>query len=140
MRVEQSLLDRINENSLYRTLGIVVEEAAEGLALSRLTPEPAVCWPFARQPHGGILFTQMDTTMAWAVLTLLDSGLGCATINLDIQYTRPALGDRFLCTARVVHRTKRLAFVQAQTADPEGRVLALGQATFRIIAEDPLLS
>ena len=30
-----------------------------------MTPAAAVCWPTPGQPHGGILFTVMDTTMAF---------------------------------------------------------------------------
>ena len=48
---------RLNNNSLYQTLGIVVEEAKDGKARSKLRPTPAFCWPFEDQPHGGVLFT-----------------------------------------------------------------------------------
>ena len=35
---------RLNNNSLYQTLGIVVEEAKDGKARSKLRPTPAFCW------------------------------------------------------------------------------------------------
>ncbi|MEW5724289.1 MAG: PaaI family thioesterase [Thermodesulfobacteriota bacterium] len=137
MEIGRDFLDRFNGNDLYRTLGIRIEEAAGGRALSRLEPEPAVCWPFPTQPHGGVLFTQMDTTMAWAVLTRLEPGRNCTTVDLNIQYTAPAKGTCFLCAAQVAHTTGRLAFVRAETTDAEGRLLAVGQGTFRITNTDP---
>jgi len=100
MQITPELIDRMNGNSLYNTLGIRLDSASQGMARSSLKPEPGVCWPFQGQPHGGILFTLMDTTMAWAVLSQLDEGLNCATIHLDIQYTAPARGDTFSCKAR----------------------------------------
>lgn len=136
MNITQDFLDRFNDNALYQTLGIRVEEVAEGKARSRLQPDPRVCWPFPDQPHGGVLFTLMDTTMAWAVLTELEPGYNCTTVNLDINYTLPARGKLFTCSAWTTHRTRLLAFVRAEVHDPEGQLLAMGQATFRIIKTD----
>ena len=128
-----TLIKKLNDNSLYRTLGIRIETAAEGRARSRLTPPQNVCWPFPGQPHGGVLFTLMDTTMAWSVLSRLDSGYNCTTVNLNIHYTHPAKGDEFTCSAWIAHQTGRTCFVRADIHDGQGRLLAIGQATFRII-------
>ncbi|MCP4664889.1 MAG: PaaI family thioesterase, partial [Deltaproteobacteria bacterium] len=108
----------------------------DGAARSRLAPDPKVCWPFPGQPHGGVLFTFMDTTMAWAVFSEVIPDYNCATISLDIQYTLPAKGKRFTCSARVIHRTGRTSFARADIRDEEDRLLALGQGTFRIIESD----
>ena len=135
MGISQNEMDRLNDNSLYRTLGIRMEEAGEGMALARLKPDPKVCWPFPGQPHGGIIYTFMDTTMAWAVFSDLPEGDNCATISMEIQYTLPARGSSFTCSAKVIHRTGRRSFARAEIYDPEERVLALGQGTFRIIEQ-----
>jgi uncharacterized protein (TIGR00369 family) len=138
MEITGIFLDQINTNALYHTLGIQIEEAGEGRAQSRLQPNPALCWPFAEQPHGGVLFTLMDTTMAWAVLSQLDSGQSCTTVNLDVHYTMPAKGDVFVCFAWTTHKTGRTSFVRADIHDPKGDLVAMGQSTFRIIPIDPL--
>jgi uncharacterized protein (TIGR00369 family) len=134
MLFTEQTISQMNDNPLYHTLGIRIEKAADGQARSRLDPSPEVCWPFPGQPHGGILFTLMDTTMAWAVLTQLDPGYTCATLDLDIHYTRPAKGNPFYCAAQINHQTTRYSFVRAEVHDADGRLLALGQATF-VIAE-----
>ena len=136
MEMTQEILDRLNDNSLYNTIGVRVEEAGSGTARSRLEPDSKFYWPFKGQPHGGILFTQMDITMAWAVFSQLDWGHNCATINLDIQYTAPAKGNHFICSARTTHMTGHLTFVRAEIQDAEGQLLAMGQGTFRIIGTD----
>ncbi len=133
MLFTEQTISQMNDNSLYRTLGIHIEEVADGQARSRLTPKSEVCWPFQGQPHGGILFTIMDTTMAWAVLSRLDPGYTCSTVDLDIHFTRPAKGDLFHCTAKISHQTKRYCFLRAEVTDAGGRLVALGQATFAII-------
>lgn len=133
-----SILNRMNANTLYQTLGIEIEIAADGRAKSRLQPKPVACWPFPDQPHGGILFTLMDTTMAWAVWSQLDEGFNCTTINIDIHYLKPAKSDGFLCTAWSTHKTGRTSFVRADIHNLKGELVAMGQGSFRILSLDLL--
>ena len=133
MEFSSEEMSRLNNNSLYQALGIVVEEAKDGKARAKLRPPPAFCWPFEGQPHGGILFTIMDTTMAWAVLTGLEHGHNCATINLNIQYTKRAGGDIFTCQAWITHQATRIIYVRADILDAEGQLVAAGQGTFKAI-------
>jgi uncharacterized protein (TIGR00369 family) len=142
MEFSSEEMSSLNNNSLYQALGIVVEEAKEGKAHAKLRPVSTFCWPSEGQPHGGILFTLMDTTMAWAVLTKLERGANCATIHLDIQYTKRAGGDIFTCQARVTHHATRIIYVRADILDEEGRLVATGQGTFKAIkaplSENPI--
>lgn len=133
MEFSSKEMSRLNSNSLYQALGIVVEEAKGGKARAKLRPVPAFCWPFEGQPHGGVLFTLMDTTMAWAVLTRLERGYNCATINLDIQYTKRAGGDILTCQAWITHQATRIIYVRADILDTEGQLAATGQGTFKVI-------
>lgn len=136
MEITAAILDKLNVNSLYQTLGIQIEAARDGTARSRLIPESAVCWPFPEQPHGGMLFTLIDTTMAWAIWSQLDSGFNSTTVNIDIHFTRPAQSDVFVCTAWSTHKTGRSSFVRADIHNSNGELVAMGQGTFRIIPVD----
>ncbi len=138
MDMTEKILDQINGNPLYQVMGIRVQEARAGKARSRLEPKSAVCWPFSEQPHGGVLFTLMDTTMAWAVWSQLDAGYSCTTVNLDIHYTMPAKSDAFLCAAWSTHKTGRISFVRADILNSKGQLVAMGQGAFRIISVDLL--
>lgn len=133
MNITKEIIDQVNENNLYVTIGIRVEKAGNGSAEAVLEPSPSICWPFPERPHGGIFSTLMDTTMAWAVLSQLDSGCSCATISMDIQYILPAKGGFFLCSARTIHRTGHLSFARAVVNDRDGETITAGQAVFRII-------
>lgn len=136
MDITNKIINQNNGNSLYSTLGIRMEGAGEGEAAAVLKPPASLCWPFPGRPHGGILFTLMDTTMAWAVFSILDPGYNCATINMDIQYILPAKGEKFFCTAKMTHQTGHLSFVRGEIADRAGQILTIGQAVFRIIEMD----
>jgi uncharacterized protein (TIGR00369 family) len=138
MELTTAILDQMNANSLYQTLGIQVEAAGGGKARSRLIPKPVLCWPFPEQPHGGVLFTLMDTTMAWAIWSQLEAGFNCTTVNIDIHYTKPAKSDVFVCSAWSTHKTGRSSFVRADIHNSKGELLSMGQGTFRIIPVDLL--
>ena len=138
MEISTAILDKLNTNSLYQTLGIRIEAAEGGKARSRLISQPALCWPFPEQPHGGVLFTLIDTTMAWAIWSQLDPGFNSTTVNIDIHYIRPAKSDVFVCTAWSTHKTGRSSFVRADIHNPNGELIAMGQGTFRIISVDLL--
>ena len=133
MDIDLDLIERVNTNPLYQTIGIRLEAAAGGEARSTLDPRPDTCWPFESQPHGGMLFTLMDTTMAWAVQSNLQPDLSCTTIDLNIHFILPARGERFHCRAGTIHQTGRMSFVQGEISDTNQRILATGQAAFRII-------
>ena len=138
MEITPALIEGMSDNSLYQTLGIKIEKAGKGKITSRLDPQPAICWPSADQPHGGVLFTLMDTTMAWAVISAVPAGNSCSTVNLDIQYPHMATGDYFTCEAWIVHHTKRSCFVRADIRNPEGILVAMGHGTFRVFKSDAL--
>jgi uncharacterized protein (TIGR00369 family) len=133
MEITSRDMERVNKNPLYRTLGIRILEVGGGCARSQLEPTEIVCWPFPGQPHGGILYTLVDTTMAWAILPGLEAGYNCATIHLDIQYTSPAKGKRFTCASKTVFKTGRIHFMQAEVRDADERLVAMAQGTFRVI-------
>lgn len=139
MIISAEQIERFNKNLLYQTVGIQTISAGGGWAVSELRPPENVCWPFPGQPHGGILFTLMDTTMAWAVLSAAGEGTNCSTVNMEIQYPLPAKGPVFTCEAQVVHCTGRSCFVRGESRDKEGGVVAMAQATFRIIRSEVMI-
>ena len=136
MDISRDMISQLADNALYRLMGITVVEAAAGKAHLELHPDPKVQWPTPGQPHGGVLFTLMDTAMAWAVITILSPGQSCVTIDLHIQYPKPARGGHFSCTAETTYQTRALSFARAEIHDPEGGLVGLGQGTFRIIEGD----
>ena len=139
MLISMEQIAQFNTNPLYQTTGIQVLSAGDGRAVSELKPPGNVCWPFPGQPHGGILFTQMDTTMAWAVVSAAGEGTNCSTVNMEIQYPLPAKGPVFTCEAEVLHRTGRSCFVRGESRDPAGKLVAMAQATFRILTKAAIL-
>jgi uncharacterized protein (TIGR00369 family) len=124
----------LNDNPFYESIGIRMRSVGEGSAVAVLDPRVEMCWPNAGRPHGGVLFTVLDTTMAFAAISTGDVGSGCATVDCGIQYTAPADDGPFTCTVATTSKTSRTVFIRGEVRDCRDTVVALAQATFRVFA------
>ncbi len=81
--------------------------------------------------HGGVMATLMDSTCG---TTAVFGYKGGATASLTINYLAPVhLGDVLTCTAILKKRTHTLAFVDAQTINQDGELVATATSVFRVI-------
>ncbi|MDG5757756.1 PaaI family thioesterase [Natronococcus sp. A-GB1] len=91
--------------------------------------------------HGGIAATLIDTVGGFAIQTQLEKPLstGVATINLNVNYLRPATGD-LEATAEVVRAGSTVGVsevtVESTTPDGETKAVATGQGSYRIFREN----
>ena len=72
--------------------------------------------------HGGILTTVLDTVMGCAVQSLLDEGVGYATIELKTSFVRPvirAVPNRLV--PRMLSRTGRTSSTSSSMPDAANR-------------------
>lgn len=96
----------------------------------------------APQVHGGVAATLIDTAGAVAQRTLFDDPLsgGLATVNLNVNYLRPASGD-LTATADVVRAggTIGVSTVTVEGPTPNGdewHPVATGQVSYRLFRAD----
>lgn len=83
--------------------------------------------------QGGLLAAMLDSVMGAALRTVLGEGERPPTLELKINFIRPAKVGTIGGSAHVVHRGKSVAFVEGQLHDPAGTLLATGTSTARII-------
>lgn len=89
--------------------------------------------------HGGVITTLLDNLCGFAVLLALREFRSAATLDLRIDYMRPAeRGRDVMAQAECYHVTRHIAFVRA-TAFHEGdpRIIANASASFAL--NDPKL-
>lgn len=90
--------------------------------------------------HGGIAATLIDTVGGLALRTDFDEPTkgGVATINLNVNYLRPATGD-LEATADVIRAGNSIGVseitVESTTPDGETRDVATGQGAYRLFRE-----
>jgi len=87
--------------------------------------------------HGGAIATLADHCGWYAVISQIDKGLTSVTIELKINYLKPAKGEILTAEAKVVNRTKRTAFTTIEIFAKD-TLVAFATGTYSIIDESRL--
>jgi len=82
--------------------------------------------------HGGVVYTLADTAMSAALLTRLDPGERCVTLEIKVNYLAPVVTGTLTCDARLLDRTRRIAVLEARVSDGTGRLIAVGTGSFYV--------
>ncbi len=82
--------------------------------------------------QGGFLAAMLDDAMGPALFTLLGADQFAPTIEIKVNFLRPARPGPIIAEGRVVHRTRSLAFLEGRLATEDGELIATGTATARI--------
>ena len=80
------------------------------------------------QFHGGPIASLVDVTGDFAIGMMI--GGGVPTINLRIDYLKPAVGAALTATARVRRSGRTVAVVDIDVVDEKGGLVALGRGTY----------
>jgi uncharacterized protein (TIGR00369 family) len=117
--------------------------AGLGLVIERFEPDSVtVRLPFradltndGTHYHGGVIASVLDTAGAAAAWSNhdFDRGARASTINMSVQYVGVAKQADLLVDARAVRRASELTFCEMHATDPDGRPVAHGMLTYRIV-------
>lgn len=81
--------------------------------------------------HGGVAMTLLDVAMAMAARSYDDRGPGTnVTLEMAISFMRPSSG-RVTAHGVCLHRTKTMAFCEAEIHDAQGQLCAKAKGTFK---------
>ena len=104
-----------------RALGMELESLDAGTAVIGMPyAEMLIGDPSTGVVHGGAVSALMDTCCGAAVMSHPRNLAHTATIDLRIEYLRPATpGQRITTTATCYHVTRSVAFVRATASDED---------------------
>ena len=123
--------------SIARLVGMRFDEVGHGSIVASLDTRPDFANPLGTV-HGGIAATLLDTVMGCAVHTTLAAGVGYTTLELKINYVRPAHtgGQKLAGTGSVIHVGRRVATAEGRILDEEGKLIAHGTTTCLILGRE----
>ena len=121
------------KRGLGTTLGITGREATEGRVVLVGSPTQDHYNPLG-SVHGGYAATMLDAAIALALQTLLPTGTGYGTTDLNITYLRPLTVDSGPVRAEgtIIHLGRSMALGEARVLDREDLLCAHAKATFVI--------
>lgn len=114
-----------------------------GLEVVAVDPEPASItvrmpmqphlerFPGTGQFHGGPIASLIDVVGDFAIGMMV--GGGVPTINLRVDYLKPALGEALVATARVRRSGRTIAVVDIDVHDRAEALVAVGRGTYSSI-------
>jgi uncharacterized protein (TIGR00369 family) len=123
--VEEKLL----RGPFHQWLGLKVISVSEGEIELKASWRPE--WTVNAERgyvHGGILATLVDLTADWALVS--KTGRGVPTVDLRVDYHRPAMQGDLTAIGKVVKFGGTLSVAEAKVLDQDGKLLASGRGVY----------
>ena len=127
---------RARDNSFWRYLGIEVLDAGEGRVRLRVPVRDELRNAPGAPVHGGVFSALTDIAVGGALSTMHEAtagGVGQTTLDLNVSFLGAGTGDVF-ADGRILRRGRTIAVGEATITDAAGKLLAVGRATYMILA------
>ena len=128
--------ERARTNLFWRYLGIEVVDAKPGWVRLRVPVRDEIKNAAGAPVHGGVYSALVDMAVGGALGTLNEAsegGVGQTTLDLNVSFIGAGTGDVF-AEGRILRRGRSIAFGEATITDGAGKLLAVGRATYMILA------
>ncbi len=113
----------------HRWLGVTVTAVHDdGIELTAKWREQWVVNTERGYTHGGVLAALIDLAADWAMVK--QTGRGVPTVDLRVDYHRPARRGDLNARGKVIRSGRQFATAEAQIFDAEGKLLASGRGTY----------
>jgi uncharacterized protein (TIGR00369 family) len=113
---------------LHAAIGLELVDWERGRTLFRFTPPAVGRTGEAGVVHGGVLSTALDVAACFAAIAAV--GQDCSTVDLRIDFLRPALDPGFDVEGELRRVGRRLAWADASLRTLQGRLLASARGLF----------
>jgi len=127
---------RFDQSPYQRFLGLRLERAGDGVVVIRLPFRDE----FLRADgsdwlHGGVMSALVDIAGDYAIVAQL--GVGVPTIDLRVEWLRPARRGDLLASARVVKLGRTVSVADVEVHDEAGTLIAVGRGTYATRMPEP---
>jgi len=112
-------------------VGIHLEEVRTDYARMRLPFRPHLNQP-AGVMHGGAIATLIDTVVVPAIAGHYDEPHRYSTIDMQIQYLAPIIGEDAVAEGWIVRRGRSIVFCRAEVRTASGTLAATGTLVYNV--------
>lgn len=111
-------------------LPFTLTEVDKGRVTFEGTPSEALYNPMGAV-HGGFAMTLLDSAMTCAVMSVLDAGELCTTVETKVSFVRPLMEPTgaVRAEAHIIHAGSRVATADGRLTDAAGRLYAHATTT-----------
>jgi uncharacterized protein (TIGR00369 family) len=127
-----------------RFMGLHIDTVSGGHAAGRIKMKPELIGHYAHQRlHGGVISATLDAMAGLAIMGAIGARhmdeppaqrmqrfAKLGTIDLRVDYLRPATGSHFTLSADVLRLGSRVASTRMEFRDATGQLLATGAAAY----------
>ncbi len=122
-------------------LNLEVEHLEAGRAIFALEKRPEFIGdPFSKALHGGVISTLIDVTGGLTAFSVLNWPRETAvnTVDMRVDYVRRGIATRFTCEGTIIRKGNRIVVTRCDLRDEEGKIIALGTATYNIFTDSQI--
>jgi uncharacterized protein (TIGR00369 family) len=120
----------------YALIGIRFVSAEPGRTVFELQAEERHYASPLGYVHGGILCSLADTAAGSAHGSTLDEGEYTVTLELKVNFLRPARSGKLTAVGRLIQRGRTAGLAECDITDEEGRLIARATATCMTVRSD----
>ncbi len=133
VRLPLEMLPEVLRRSPYhRLLGFEMVRAVPGEVVIRMPFREDLLAgddEIGQYVHGGAIASLIDTTGDFAVIAAV--GYDVPTIDLRVDYLRPATGGALTATGRAIKAGRSLAVADVEVVGEDGKPVAVGRGAFK---------
>jgi uncharacterized protein (TIGR00369 family) len=123
----ERLRERLGQTAFSAWLGMTLESSDESGVVFRMPARPEILGsPSTGALHGGVIATLIDTAASYAVMAR--TGRSIATVDMRVDYHRPALSPEYRVEGSIVRLGRTMATADARVYDDKGALVASGRA------------
>ncbi|MDD4861684.1 MAG: PaaI family thioesterase, partial [Smithellaceae bacterium] len=125
-------------SQFIKLLGVTIEKLEHGCCQSQLKIKDSFL-NVHNTVHGGVIYSMVDISMGVAVYSTLKKDDETVTVEIKINYLKPAKTKSLFCEARVIQKGKNIVVLEAEVRS-ESNLIAKAQGTFSIFKLEHHLS
>jgi acyl-CoA thioesterase len=120
-----------NKSPYYRLLGMKVMEIKEGQSKIQMPFKQGLTHPY-RIVHGGAIASLADSSVAMALISLVEPRDRITTIEFKINFLAPVSKGDLEAHAKIIYKGSKTAVGDVEVKNEEGKLIAKVMATYSI--------